>query len=90
MTFVLSNHVLERASERGISLEIIDDILTNPDQILDDESGEEGQKVYQSIVSFTNSEAYLVRVFVNVNKSSPVVKSVYRTTKISKYYEGEI
>lgn len=90
MSFSLSNHVLERAQERGISVPIIEAVLANPAQIVDDESNEPGQKVYQSIVLFAEKGDYLVRIFVNTNKTPPIVKSVYRTSKISKYYEGEI
>ncbi len=90
MIYVMSNHVLERAQERGISLLTIDAILENPHQIIADESGETGQQVYQSIVSFEEKGDYLVRVFVNTAKAPPVVKSAYKTSKISKYYEGEI
>lgn len=49
----MSQHVLERAFEREISQEVIISILTNPDQVVDDESGEIGQKVYQSIVKLS-------------------------------------
>lgn len=85
-----SNHVLERAQERGISVSIIEVVLANPAQIVDDESAEPGQKVYQSVVNFVGQRDYLVRIFVNTDKTPPIVKSVYRTSKISKYYEGEI
>ena len=90
MSFILSNHVLERARERGISMLEIEAILAAPAQIVNDESGEPGQKVYQSIISFAEEGDYLVRIFVNTYSEPPVVKSVYRTSKISKYYEGKI
>ena len=86
--YVLSNHVKQRAIERGITLEIIDEILNFPEQIIDEE--EIGQKVYQSIITFSEKKTYLVRVFVNTLKEPNVVKSVYRTSKIDKYHEGEI
>ena len=90
MSFVLSNHVLERALERGIPVSVIQDVLANPAQVVDNNSDEPGQKVYQSVVPFAGKNDYLVRIFVNTAKFPPVVKSVYRTSRISKYYESEI
>ncbi len=69
---------------------MIREILSNPDQIVDDKTGEEGQKVFQSIINFPENSTYLVRVFVNTLKDPNVVKSVYKTLKISKYYESEL
>ena len=69
---------------------MIETILANPSEVVDDESGEPGQKVYQSIVTFPGKGDYLVRIFVNTYKLPPIVKSVYKTSKINKYYEGEI
>ena len=69
---------------------MIEDILDSPDQIVDDESGEVGQKVYQSIVKLSEKKTYLVRVCVNTDKQPNVTKTVYLTSKIRRYYEGEI
>ncbi|WP_020604488.1 DUF4258 domain-containing protein [Spirosoma spitsbergense] len=88
MNYTLSNHVKERAKERGISSKTIDQVIISPDQIIEEE--ETGQKIYQSIIAFPENKTYLVRVFVNNNKEPSIIKSVYRTSKIDKYYEGEI
>lgn len=64
--------------------------MHSPGQIVDDESGEPEQKVFQSIITFAGKGDYLVRVFVNMDKQPPVVKSVYKTSKINKYYESKI
>lgn len=61
----LSKHLLEKAAERAIPELMIREILSNPDQIVDDKTGEKGQKVFQSIINFTENSTYLVRVFVN-------------------------
>ena len=60
MNFILSEHILKQALEREIDLRLIEDILDSPDQIVDDESGEVGQKVYQSIVELSEKKTYLV------------------------------
>jgi len=59
--------------------------MINPDRILDDPSGEEEQKVYQSCFTFSNQKTYLVRVFVNFGKELPIVKTVYRTSQLNKH-----
>jgi hypothetical protein len=32
----------------------------------------------------------LIRIFVNINKTPALIVTVYRTSKIEKYYEGKI
>ena len=68
---------------RGIRKSIVKDILTKPDQIKE----EKGNKIYQSIVS---EGKYLIRIFVDTDTEPNVVITVYKTSKISKYYEGKI
>ncbi|QJD78408.1 DUF4258 domain-containing protein [Spirosoma rhododendri] len=88
MNFIISAHAMQRSTERGIPREMIEEILSNPDKIIDDESGEDGQKVYQSLFTFSNEKTYLVQVFVNVSSEPLVVKTTYRTSKLNKYYES--
>lgn len=83
--FELSTHVKERALERGIGDEVIKAVLSAPDSIVDDALGGLNQKVYQALVDFPGKGTYLVRVFVNCGKQPNVVKTVYKTSKISKY-----
>jgi hypothetical protein len=80
--FDLSVHAAEQIALRGISAEIVFDVVQHPDkiEILDD-----GQYVYQKIVLFQDQSNYLVRVFVNSNKIPNLIKTVYRTSKFSKY-----
>ncbi len=82
--FSISNHAKEQMEFRGVSLEVVMSVLTNPQQILT----EEGKKVYQSIINFEKERSYLVRVIVNIDKEPNNVITVYRTSKIEKYYEG--
>ena len=88
MSYVLSDHVKQRANERGIPLEMIDQIMNAPQQTVDET--EPGQKVYQSVITFPENKTYLVRVFIDTEKEPNVVKSVYRTSKLDKYYEGKV
>lgn len=81
--FKFSKHALEQMELRGISKEVVKKILLNPIQV----RTEEGKKVYQSIVDDGRS---LIRIFVNYKKDPKVIITVYKTSKIKKYYEGKI
>jgi hypothetical protein len=81
MNYILSNHAQEKILKRKISLELLDKVLTNPDQSYE----EDGITVFQSIVSILDNQ-YLMRVFVNCDKDPNVVITVYITNKISKYF----
>ena len=63
--FELSLHAIEQIKIRGVSEEIIFEVLENPDKI---DYENEGQLIYQKIVLFDEMKQYLVRVFVNSNK----------------------
>ncbi|KAA9354079.1 DUF4258 domain-containing protein [Larkinella humicola] len=80
-SFELSRHAIEQMSLRGISLEVVNTILENPDKIIPDGIG---QVIYQSTVLLSGKN-YLVRIFVNSEKTPNLVKTVYRTSKLSKY-----
>lgn len=69
---------------RNISLEVVMSVLANPQQILI----EEDKKVYQSIINFDKEGDYLIRIFVNIKKEPNNVITVYKTSKIERYYEG--
>ena len=62
---------------RSINKEIIELVLLEPDQIILEI---DNQKVYQKII-----EKYLYRIFVNNDKKPPLIKTIYRTSKINKY-----
>jgi Domain of unknown function (DUF4258) len=82
--FSISNHAKEQMELRQVSLEVVMSVLTNPQQILT----EGGKKIYQSIINFGEEGDYLIRVFINIEKEPYNVITVYRTSKIEKYYEG--
>ena len=80
--FELSKHALEQIIARGISEAIIIEVLHSPDFI---ETEDAEQLIYQKKVIFETGKEYLVRVFVNSNKTPNLVKTAYRTSKFSKY-----
>lgn len=83
MDFEFSKHALDQMKLRMISKEVVEKILMNSDQIRD----EDGYRVYQSI---TENGKYLIRIFVKDKIKSKLVITVYKTSKIKKYYEGKI
>ena len=85
MNFVFSKHALEQMEIRSIPLELVEKILECPDQKVT----QGNLIVFQSIV-INNGVSALVRVFVNRLKMPGMVVTVYRTSKIEKYYEGKI
>ncbi|MDR2844110.1 MAG: DUF4258 domain-containing protein [Candidatus Symbiothrix sp.] len=88
MNFVLSQHAEEQMLRRGIDKKQLLDVLESPDEIVNDETNED-IRVYQSIFK-ENEQLFLLRVFVNINKQPNMVITVYKTTKIYKYYEAKI
>ncbi len=81
--FSISKHAKEQMELRGISEEVILKILNGAQQVIT----QEGKRIYQSIINFEDG-IYLVRIFVNIEKEPFIVITVYRTSKIDKYYEG--
>ncbi len=77
--------LLEQMRERNISKETVENILAKPDQI----AAHENLTVFQHLEK-TDKTLFIIRVFVNMRKSPNVVVTVYRTSKISKYYENKI
>jgi hypothetical protein len=77
MLFEFSNHSLEQIKMRFISKEIVERVMNEPDKIIIEE---DNQQIYQKVV-----ENHLYRVFINNNKNPLLIKTVYRTSKITKY-----
>jgi hypothetical protein len=77
MLFEFSLHSLEQMKLRSITKEIVELVLNEPDEIIIED---DNQKVFQKRV-----DNYLYRVFINTDKNPPLIKTVYRTSKITKY-----
>lgn len=84
MGYRLSNHAIKQISDREIPIELLEQVLNTPDQVLlqDDRS-----RVYQSKFIGVNYKTYLLRVFVNDSVEPITVISVYLTSKVTKYWE---
>jgi hypothetical protein len=84
MNHELSTHVQQEMERRGIPLAVVEAVLASPGQKVP----EHGDVVcYQSKVEI-NQKPYLVRVMVNETVTPMKVVTVYRTSKISKYWKA--
>lgn len=83
MKFELSRHAREEIERRGIPLNIVEAVLQEPQQVVDEYGN---KKAYQSIMSMGAGKDYLVRIIVNVSVDPAKVVTVYKTSKISKYW----
>jgi hypothetical protein len=86
MDFVFSKHAEEQLIRRSLNRNTVESIILKPEQMLDDETNA-NVTIYQSIVTEDN-KLFLYRVFVNTKLLPNVIVTVYRTTKIPKYYES--
>lgn len=83
----ISNHARAQMMERGISEEMVLEIISSPQQAIS--QGEE-KMIYQSVKYFeADDKNFLVRVFVNIIKQPNLVITVYRTSKVAKYWKDE-
>ena len=86
MNFVFSKHAEEQLIRRSLDRNIVESVVLNPEQMLDDKNDTD-ITIYQSIVK-ENDKWFLYRVFVNTQSLPYVIVTLYRTTKIDKYYES--
>jgi hypothetical protein len=78
-----SRHALEEMRRRGISEALVERVLNSPDQQVSQER--DGIVARQAIVEFPDGRSFLLRLFVNPAEPATVV-TVYRTSKIGKYW----
>ena len=88
MDLIFSKHAYEQMFRRGINHETVLMVVSRPDQTIADNE-EPAIVIYQSLIN-ENKQMFLLRVFVDVTKHPNVVVTLYKTTKISKYYESKI
>ena len=82
--FVFTDHALSEMARRQISEEDVEVVLAKPEQT---ELVHRGRAVYQSRLEMgERSKIYLLRVFVDIDLRPPFVVTVYRTSKIEKYW----
>ena len=88
MDAVFSKHAFEQMIRRGLNSEIVLSVVSHPDQMVADNE-DTAIVIYQSLIK-ESEKLFLLRVFVNKDIQPNVIVTLYKTTKISKYYESKI
>jgi hypothetical protein len=88
MNFIFSKHAEEQMRRRNISRNIVVDTVLHPDQTLADTESPE-ITIFQSLIK-ENEQMFLLRVFVNAKQYPTVIVTLYKTSKIKKYYENKV
>jgi hypothetical protein len=82
----ISAHAKFQMKRRRIPKDVLDTILKAPEQVMDSMAG---RKIFQSRFSFSekgDTKQYLVRVIMDFNADPPKVVTVYRTSRVDKYW----
>jgi hypothetical protein len=88
MDFRLTDHALLEMSRRGIPKETVYEIMGSYEQEMDVRPG---RKVYQARrLEGKPPRVYLYRIFVDIDRRPFEVVTVYRTSKIDKYWRTEV
>ena len=83
----LTDHANAQMKRRQIREENVANMLAAPEQV---EMVRPGRYVYQSRVLLGEPpKTYLLRVFVDVDRKPPAVVTVYRTSKVMKYWRTD-
>ncbi len=75
-------HAIEECERRAIPMEVAQRVVDSPQQIV---PNVEGRQAYQAKIAF-DDKIYLVRAIVEHTETELVVVTVYRTSKIEKYW----
>lgn len=86
MTFQLSHHARAEIVRRAIPLSLLDSVLQHPQQVVPERAG---RKAYQSQLNFGDGRIFLLRAIVDDSVDPAIVVTVYRTSKIGKYWRGQ-
>jgi len=82
--YVITPHARWELSRRGLSEDTIRAILVAPEQGFEIRPG---RMVLQSIISSERpAKRFLIRVFVDIDRTPAEVVTAYRTSKITKYW----
>lgn len=82
MEYVLTAHAREEMTRRQIDPSWIDRVMTQPEQKL---QGSGNRAIWQSRVE-SAGKVFLIRCVIEDWRMPPVVVTVYRTSKIAKYW----
>lgn len=88
MDFRLTRHAEWEMTRRGIPFALLHAVLQHPEQRLADQSSP-GRWIHQSRFRFEDGKMYVLRVVVAEDEQPPLIITVYRTSKVEKYWSAE-
>ena len=86
MEFRITRHAKEELARRDIPMELLKSVLDNPQQIVLEKIG---RKAYQSKIDFGEGKIYLLRAIVQDDVKPAVVITVYKTSRLNKYWRSK-
>jgi len=84
MHYTLSHHSKIEMARRGITLSQLNDVMLSPEQMV---PGHGDITCHQSRIPM-DGKMYLLRVMVDKTAFPAMVVTVYRTSRIERYWEG--
>jgi hypothetical protein len=84
-SYVVTPHALLGMERRRIEKAVVEAVLAAPEQRL---AVREGRDVLQSRIE-VGPRTYLFRVFVDIDREPAEVVTVYRTSKLEKYWRSD-
>ncbi|MEW6237320.1 MAG: DUF4258 domain-containing protein [Candidatus Omnitrophota bacterium] len=86
MKYILTEQARINIRKRGVSIQMLEDVLESPQQIVD---GDGHLMVFQSKKVWENGKVFLVRLVVDCQKDYLKVVTVYRAEKIDRYWRKD-
>jgi hypothetical protein len=83
MDYTISKHANEEMLRRKIELEQVESLMRHPDQIVEAHGG----LVCYQCLSLKDGSPCLLRAIINEAENPKKVVTIYRTTKIKKYWK---
>lgn len=86
MAIPLSAHARRQARRRGIPTDVAEHVASMPEQVVPVRPGREARQRRE--LDPASGRLYLVRVIVDVDGSDTEVVTVYRMSKVAKYWRA--
>jgi hypothetical protein len=85
--FVISAHVRSEMERRGITEEIVQQVVASAEQRV--RVSERRIVLHSRVLMEAPPKMYLIRVVIDVDRRPAEVVTVYRTTKVDKYWRSQ-
>ena len=84
--FVLTDHAQREISRRELNEKLVISCIENPEQVVE---GEYKRVIHQIKYQDTDKNQYILRTIIDVKSNPKKVITVYKTSKIQKYWPEE-